>query len=51
MNKYVFLDQKRRAIVQLRKKIAKFGINPNDLGIFSQNRYRLAYEKRQSDNQ
>ena len=50
-NVYVFLDEKRRAIAQLRKKIAKFGIDPNELGIFSRERYRLAYEKRLSDNQ
>ena len=50
-NQYVFLDEKRRAIAQLRKKIAKFGIDPNDLGIFSRERYRLAHEKRVTDNQ
>jgi hypothetical protein len=50
-NQYVFLDQKRRAIAQLRKKISKFGINPNELGIFSTEKYRLAYEKRTSDDQ
>ena len=51
VNLYVFLDEKRRAIAQLRKKIAKFGIDPNELGVFSRERYRLAYEKRISDNQ
>jgi len=51
VNLYVFLDEKRRAIAQLRKKIAKFGIDPNVLGVFSRERYRLAYEKRISDNQ
>ena len=50
-NQYVFLDEKRRAIAQLRKKISKFGIDPNELGIFSKPRYKLAYEKRMSDNQ
>jgi hypothetical protein len=50
-NQYIFLDQKRRAIAQLRKKISKFGIDPNELGIFSTDKYRLAYEKRTSDNQ
>ena len=29
-NEYVFLDQKSRAIVQLRKKIAKLGLKPDD---------------------
>ena len=50
-NQYVFLDEKRRAIAQLRKKISKFGIDPNELGIFSRPSYKLAYEKRISDNQ
>jgi len=50
-NQYVFLDEKRRAIAQLRKKISKFGIDPNELGIFSNPRYKLAYEKKRADNQ
>lgn len=48
---YLFLDQKRKQIAELRKKISKFGINPNDLGLFRMERDRLAYEKRGSDNQ
>jgi hypothetical protein len=48
---YLFLDQKRKQIAQIRKKITKFGIDPNELGIFSRERYRLAYEKRTFDNQ
>lgn len=50
-NQYVFLDEKRRAIAQLRKKISKFGIDPNELGIFSRPEYKLAYEKKKLDNQ
>ena len=50
-NKYVFLDQKRRAIVQLRKKIAKFGLNPDDLGLFSRPEYAANYGKRTAGNQ
>lgn len=50
-NQYVFLDEKRRAIAQLRKKITKFGLNPNDLGIFTRHEYQLAYQKRTVDNQ
>ena len=50
-NQYVFLDEKRRAIAQLRNKISKFGIDPNDLGIFSRPKYKLAYEKKRIDNQ
>ncbi len=51
INTYQFLDEKRRAIAQLRKKISKFGIDPNDLGVFTRERYRLAHEKRAIDNQ
>jgi len=51
LNPYQFLDQKRIAIAQLRKKISKFGINPNDLGIFTRPEYQIAYEKRQLYNQ
>jgi len=50
-NPYIFLDEKRRAIAQMRKKISKLGINPNELGIFTRPSYKLAYEKRISDNQ
>lgn len=50
-NPYIFLDEKRRAIAQLRKKISKFGIDPNELGVFSTKSNRLAYEKRMADNQ
>lgn len=39
---YVFLDEKRRQIAAFRKKIAKLGLDPNELGIFSQERYREA---------
>ena len=48
---YQYLDQKRRAIAQLRKKITKFGLNPNDLGIFSRVEYQIAYNKNNIDNQ
>jgi len=50
-SEYLFLDQKRKQIVILRKKIAKFGIDPNELGLFTKPEYRLAYEKRKTDNQ
>lgn len=43
---YIFLDEKRKAIAQLRKKITKFGIDPNEIGVFSREKYRLAYEKK-----
>ena len=48
---YVFLDEKRRQLALIRKRIAKFGINPNEIGIFTRPSYKLAYEKRISDNQ
>jgi len=47
---YMFLDEKRRAIIKLRKNIAKFGIDPNELGVFTRNEYKLAYEKRVNKN-
>lgn len=49
--KYLFLDEKRRAIAQLRKKMAKFGINPNEIGLFSRPEYQRAYQKKSFDNQ
>lgn len=48
---YVFLDEKRRQLALIRKRIAKFGIDPNEIGIFTRPSYKLAYEKRMSDNQ
>ena len=50
-NPYIFLDEKRRAIAQMRKKISKLGIDPNELGVFTRQSYKLAYEKRITDNQ
>ena len=47
---YLFLDQKRKKIAQIRKNISKFGINPNDLGLFTHRHYKIAYEKRKADN-
>lgn len=48
---YIFVDQKRKQLAIIRKKIAKFGIDPNELGIFSQEYHRRAYEKKKSLNQ
>ncbi len=48
---YVFLDEKRRQIAAIRKKIAKLGIDPNELGIFSQERYRQKWDEKQLNNQ
>ena len=43
---YLFLDQKRKKIAQIRKNISKFGIDPNDLGIFTRPEYKVAYDKK-----
>jgi transposase len=40
---YLFLDQKRKQIAMVRKKITKFGINPDELGIFSRPEYEAKY--------
>ena len=47
---YLFLDQKRKKIAQIRKNISKFGIDPNELGIFTKPEYKLAYDKRLNEN-
>jgi hypothetical protein len=36
---YIFLDKKRKQLTLMRKNILKFGIDPNELGLFSQERY------------
>lgn len=46
---YVFLDEKRKQLALIRKKIAKFGIDPNEIGLFSQERYRLKWETKHAD--
>lgn len=48
---YVFLDEKRKQIAVIRKKIAKLGIDPNELGIFAQERYREKWESKQLEKQ
>ena len=40
------MDQKRKKIAQIRKNISKFGIDPNDLGIFTRPEYKVAYDKK-----
>ncbi|WP_341225807.1 hypothetical protein [uncultured Arcticibacterium sp.] len=32
---YVFLDEKRKQIARMREEITKFGLDPNELGLFS----------------
>jgi hypothetical protein len=46
---YLFLDQKRKKLAQIRKNISKFGIDPNELGIFTREEHRLAYNKNLAD--
>jgi transposase len=43
---YIFLDQKRKMISAMRKKITKFGIDPGELGLFARERDRIAFENR-----
>ena len=49
-NQYVFLDQKRRQIALIRKRISTYGIDPNELGIFTRPKYQIAYENRKNSN-
>jgi len=46
---YLFLDQKRKQIVEMRKKIVKFGIDPNELGLFSRPEYALNHAKNSTE--
>lgn len=48
---YVFLDEQRKQLAAIRRKIAKLGLDPNELGIFSQERYRQKWEEKQLNNQ
>jgi transposase len=48
---YLFLDQKRKQLVNMRKAISKYGIDPNELGIFSRPEYEENYKKKMTDNQ
>ena len=48
---YIFLDEKRKQVARIRKEITKFGLDPNELGLFSQERYREKWESKQPNNQ
>jgi transposase len=48
---YLFLDQKGKQIVNMRKAISKYGIDPNELGIFSRPEYEQKYKNKLADNQ
>lgn len=43
---YVFLDEKRRQLALIRKRIKQYGINPNDIGIFTRPEYKLKHLKK-----
>jgi len=43
---YQFSNQKRKQIAMMKKKMDKFGIDPNDLGIFTRPEYKLAHDKK-----
>lgn len=46
---YLFLDQKRRQIAVMRKKMAKFGIEANELRLFSKLEYALQHAKNSTE--
>ena len=48
---YIFLDEKRKQLALIRKKIARFGLDPNELGIFAQERDRKNWELKHINNQ
>ena len=39
-SEYLFLEQKRRQIALIRKRIATYGIDPNEIGIFTRPEYQ-----------
>jgi len=43
---YLFLDQKRKKIAQIRKNISKFGIDPNELGLFTRKEHAITYNNK-----
>ena len=45
--KYVFLDQKRKQLADLRKKMIKLGLNPNQHDVFTRPEYREKWLKNQ----
>jgi len=43
---YIFLDKKRRQLTLIRKRIRQYGIDPNDIGIFTRPEYKLKHSKK-----
>ena len=48
---YLFLDQKRQQPAQIRKKMIKLGLDPNQHDLFSRPEYREKWLKKQIVNQ
>ncbi len=49
--KYIFLDQKRKQLAELRRKMIKLGLDPNALGVFTKPIYEQRWLQKQLDNQ
>lgn len=49
--KYVFLDEKRKQLAQLRKKLIKLGLDPNAHEVFTRPEYREKWLQKQIGNQ
>jgi len=49
--KYLFLDQKRKQLAALRKKMIKLGLDPNTHDVFTRPEYREEWLKKQIGNQ
>jgi len=48
---YVFLDQKRKRLANLRREMIRIGLDPNEHDIFSRPEYRERWLKKQLENQ
>ncbi len=48
---YVYLDQKRKQLANLRRKMIKLGLDPNQHDVFTKPKYREKWLKKQIDNQ
>jgi len=49
--KYLYLDQKRKQLADLRKKMIKLGLNPNEHDVFTRPEYREKWLQSQLSNQ
>lgn len=48
---YVYLDQKRQQLAELRKRMIKLGLDPNEHDVFTRPEYREKWLREQIDNQ